>query len=68
MTGFDVLKMAIEETKEAYALTDVILGFETTAHYYEDLVGGCVNQGYVVRVINAATTARERETVELYED
>lgn len=63
MTGFNTLKMAIEETKEAYALTDVILGIETTAHYYEDLVRVCMDQGYVVRVINAATTARERETV-----
>ena len=63
MTGFSTLKMAIEETKEAYALTDVILGIETTAHYYEDLVRVSMNQGYVVRVINAATTARERETV-----
>jgi len=63
MTGFHILQTAIEETKEAYQLTDVILGIETTAHYYEDLVRVCMDQDYVVRVINAATTAKERETV-----
>lgn len=62
-TGFHVLRKAIDETREAYQLTDVILGIETTAHYYEDLVRISMNEGYIVRVINAATTAKERETV-----
>ncbi|EGQ20296.1 ISChy2 transposase [Sporosarcina newyorkensis 2681] len=62
-TGFQVLQTAIKETREAYQLTDVILGIETTAHYYEDLVRVCMAQGYLVRILNAATTAKERETV-----
>ena len=60
-TGFQLLKKEIEQTKEAYQLTHVILGIETTAHYYEDLVRVCDEQGYMVRVINAATTAEERK-------
>lgn len=60
-TGFQVLKKEIDQTREAYQLTRVILGIETTAHYYEDLVRVCDQQGYMVRVINAATTAEERK-------
>jgi len=59
-TGFQALKNQINQTREAYKLTDVILGIETTAHYYEDLVRVCGEEGYLVRVINAATTAEER--------
>ncbi len=59
-TGFQVLKTEIDRTREAYQLTDVILGIETTAHYYEDLVRVCDEEGYLVRVVNAATTAEER--------
>ncbi|WP_303966703.1 IS110 family transposase [Sporosarcina ureae] len=60
-TGFQVLKKEIDQTREAYQLTRVILGIETTAHYYEDLVRVCDQEGYMVRVINAATTAEERK-------
>lgn len=40
-TGFQVLKDEIEQARETYQLTRVILGIETTAHYYEDLVRVC---------------------------
>jgi len=60
-TGFNVLKAEIDQTREAYQLTDVILGIETTAHYYEDLVRVCGEEGFLVRVINAATTAEIRK-------
>ena len=60
-TGFQVLKDEIEEARETYQLTRVILGIETTAHYYEDLVRVCEQEGYMVRVINAAATAEERK-------
>lgn len=62
-TGYRLMKRHIETTCEAYSLTQVIVGIETTAHYYEDLVRQCMDEGYFVRVLNAATTARERETV-----
>jgi transposase len=60
-TGFQVLKSKIEQTREAYQMTNVILGIETTAHYYDDLVRVCSEEGYHVRIINAATTAEERK-------
>jgi len=63
MTGYQLMKKHIEATCEAYSLSLVIVGIETTAHYYEDLVILCMAEGYIVRILNAATTARERETV-----
>ncbi len=63
MTGYQLMKKYIDATREAYSLTQVIVGIETTAHYYEDLVRLCMDEGYIVRILNAATTARERETV-----
>jgi transposase len=63
MTGFQLLEKHIDMTCEAYSLSQVIIGIETTAHYYEDLVRLCMDKEYIVRILNAATTARERETV-----
>ena len=63
MTGYQLMKKYIDATREAYSLKQVIVGIETTAHYYEDLVRLCMNEGYIVRILNAATTAKERETV-----
>lgn len=54
-------KGEIDQTREAYQLTRVILGIEMTTNYYEDLVRVCDQQGYMVRVLNAATTAEERK-------
>ncbi|WP_255550427.1 IS110 family transposase [Sporosarcina sp. E16_3] len=63
MTDYQLMKKHIDATCEAYSLSQVIVGIETTAHYYEDIVRFCMDEGYIVRILNAATTARERETV-----
>jgi len=63
LTGFKVLTAKIKETREAHGLKEVVVGIETTAHYYEDLVRLCHEEGYMVRVINSATTAFEREAL-----
>ncbi|ANU15236.1 IS110 family transposase [Planococcus halocryophilus] len=62
-TGFHRLVKEIEEAKEGYAFEEVVVGIETTGHYYEDLVRLCEQKKFIVRIINAATTAKERETV-----
>ncbi|MGY3718808.1 IS110 family transposase [Sutcliffiella cohnii] len=41
----------------------MVVGIETTGHYYEHLVFKCQLEGYHVRTINAATTAKEREAL-----
>jgi len=63
LTGFKLLVAKIEETCNANAFEEVVVGIETTAHYYEDLVRLCYTKGYTVTVINSATTAFERESL-----
>ncbi len=43
-TGFQVLEREIDQTREAYQLTRVIVGIETTAHHDKDLVSVCGQQ------------------------
>jgi len=63
LTGFKLLMAKIEETCKANTFEKVVVGIETTAHYYEDLVRLCYEKGYTVTVINSATTAFERESL-----
>ena len=63
MSGFHKLKSLVESTKSSHNLTKVVIGIETTGHYYEHLVYKCHLEGYHVRTVNAATTAKERETL-----
>lgn len=43
-TGFQLLQEKSEEARATYNLTDVILGIETTAHYYNDY--SLITSGY----------------------
>jgi transposase len=63
MTGFNYLKKIIHSEKEKQGLKEVVVGIETTGHYYEDLVRQCHSYGYHVRTLNAATTAQERNAL-----
>ena len=56
-SGFEELIEAIEQATEAYDFKEIVVGIETTGHYYEDLVRMCTDKHYIVRIINAATTA-----------
>lgn len=63
LTGFEVLKKQIQAEKGLKDMKEVVVGIETTGHYYEDLVRSCHSEGYHVRILNAATTARERDAL-----
>jgi len=63
LTGFEKLKELITGEMERYDMKEVVIGVETTGHYYEDLVQHSNEAGYRVRIINAATTAKEREAL-----
>ena len=62
LTGMDTLKKWIQKVMDP-TIKEIVVGIETTGHYYEDLVRHCHQEGYHVRIINAATTAKERETL-----
>jgi len=62
-TGLELVRNQIDLIKEKHGLTEVVVGIETTGHYYEDLVRRCHKAGYHVRVVNAATTDQERKAL-----
>lgn len=63
LTGFNWLKQEVIELKKQYQMKEVVVGIETTGHYYEDLVRWCQSEGFYVRTINSATTAEERKAL-----
>ena len=63
LSGFEKIKNAVKQTLNNYAQGELVVGIETTGHYYEDLVHHCRQENYRVRIINAATTAQERSTL-----
>jgi len=63
LTGFDYLRRIIQSEKDKHKFKEVVVGIETTGHYYEDLVRRCQSYGYHVRTLNAATTAQERQAL-----
>lgn len=63
LTGFEKVKMAVESEKTKHQMKQVVVGIETTGHYYEDIVRHSRMEDYKVRIINAATTAKEREAL-----
>src|SRR4051794_3938821 len=63
MTGFEYLLEVIQSEKAKHKLKEVVVGIETTGHYYEDLVRRSHSNGYHVRTLNAATTAQERQAL-----
>jgi transposase len=63
LTGFEKIKEQIQLEKDRQGMKEVVVGIETTGHYYEDLVRRCQSEGYHVRILNAATTAQERQAL-----
>lgn len=63
MTGLEKVKEQIRIERNRHGMKEVVVGVETTGHYYEDLVRRCQSEGYHVRILNAATTAQERQAL-----
>jgi len=60
LTGFKVIKrklyQLISNSSSNHEIKEIVVGLETTGHYYEDIVRRCHKERYHVRNINAATT------------
>jgi transposase len=63
MTGFEKVKRIVQSERAKHQMKEVVVGIETTGHYYEDFVLKSHKEGYHVRIINAATTAKERDAL-----
>ncbi|GGM43685.1 hypothetical protein GCM10011351_32110 [Paraliobacillus quinghaiensis] len=63
LSGFESITRSVKENVSLHNFSEVVVGIETTGHYYEDLVRRCQQEGYNVRTINSATTKQERDTL-----
>src|SRR5690606_20375728 len=54
LSGFEKIKNAVKQTLNNYAQGELVVGIETTGHYYEDLVHHCRQENYRVRKIGRA--------------
>jgi len=63
LTGFEKLKKNVQKAKTQYGLKVVVIGIETTGHYYEDLTLHSRSEGYFVRIINSSITNEERKAL-----
>ncbi|MBU9711163.1 IS110 family transposase [Evansella tamaricis] len=63
LTGIERVKELVSKIEKEYGKKEIVVGVETTGHYYEDLVLHCHLAGFHVRIINSATTAKEREAL-----
>lgn len=60
-TGMKVLIDKIESAKSSLQTDKVFIGIEATGHHYEDIVRILLSQGYLVHIINPASTHEERK-------
>ncbi|RXJ02190.1 IS110 family transposase [Anaerobacillus alkaliphilus] len=63
LTGHNQLISQIEKVSQETGKQSIVIGIETTGHYYEDLVRHWQGNSYYVRIINAATTSEERKAL-----
>ena len=59
--GFDRFISRIQELQKEHGLNDVIVGMESTGHYFFNLANWLVDQGIEVVLVNPATTKRNKE-------
>lgn len=60
-SGFTQLMRSIRQSMQRYDMNDVIVGMESTGHYFFNLANWLTNQGIDVVLVNPATTKRNKE-------
>ena len=59
--GFQQLLGFIQRSQKQYGMDDVIVGMESTGHYFFNLANWLVNRNIEVVLVNPATTKRNKE-------
>jgi transposase len=59
--GFEKFQRWVKDTQKTYGLTQVILGVESTGHYFRNLGTWLRNRGEQVVLVNPLTTKRNKE-------
>jgi transposase len=61
LSGFEHLERTIRKLQKAHDMDDVIVGMESTGHYWFNLANWLVKQGIDVMLVNPMTTKRNKE-------
>ena len=61
LSGFEHLEHTIRKLQKANGMDDIIVGMESTGHYWFNLANWLVNQGIDVALVNPMTTKRNKE-------
>ncbi len=59
--GFDQFVRITEDLKAKYGMKDVLIGLESTGHYWRKIAYFAMDQGYAVRFIRTTSVKHERE-------
>jgi transposase len=60
-SGFQQLLRFVHQLQRQYGMDDVIVGMESTGHYFFNLANWLVERGIQVVLVNPATTKRNKE-------
>lgn len=61
LSGFENLERTIRKLQKTHGMDDVIVGMESTGHYWFNLANWLVNKGIDVVLVNPMTTKRNKE-------
>jgi len=59
--GFELFERSIRKLQQDHKMDDVIVGMESTGHYWFNLASWLTNKGIEVVLVNPATTKRNKE-------
>ncbi len=61
ISGFERLEFAIRKLQQTHGMSDVIVGMESTGHYWFSVSNWLMDRGIEVVLVNPATTKRNKE-------
>jgi transposase len=61
LSGYEHLECSIRKLQEAHSMNDVIVGMESTGHYWFNIANWLMDRGIDVVLVNPATTKRNKE-------
>ncbi|WP_330217412.1 IS110 family transposase [Paenibacillus mucilaginosus] len=61
LAGFEHLEQSIRKLQKMHGMNDVVVGMESTGHYWFNIANWLVGQGIDVALVNPMTTKRNKE-------
>ncbi|MGF7036139.1 transposase [Paenibacillus mucilaginosus] len=61
LAGFEHLEQSIRKLQKIHGMNDVVVGMESTGHYWFNIANWLVGQGIDVALVNPMTTKRNKE-------